>query len=201
MTAEANIAILVEKSGVVFVVHGIRIFLSAVGSHIMSLASLANVAIGNNFSVHGNGNTVANGTNFLGVPSVLLKGDVLWHADSVNRAVHLIRLQTGINRIVMVENLNLHSVISSVAADVCTYAHAVVYARGFITVVKAINDIAILFLGIKITASAIVGCYENSAVVGSISGGISLPIIERTTIKQYFETGFLLLVRKSIDRS
>ena len=86
MTAEANIAILVEKSGVVFVVHGISIVFSSVGSYVVSLASLANVAIGNNFSVHGNGNTVANGTNFLGVPSVLLKGDVLWHADSVNRA-------------------------------------------------------------------------------------------------------------------
>ncbi len=55
MTAEANIAILVEKSGVVFVVHGIRIVFSSVWSYVVSLASLANVAIGNNFSVHGNG--------------------------------------------------------------------------------------------------------------------------------------------------
>ena len=68
MTAEADEAFFVEEAGMALVVNGVGVGLSGFGSHIVALASLADIAIDEDFAIQGDGDVVALGTDFLVVP-------------------------------------------------------------------------------------------------------------------------------------
>ena len=59
MTEETDVARLVEHAGVVLVVDSVRIVVAAVGGNIVTLAGFLDIAIQNNFTIHGNCDAVA----------------------------------------------------------------------------------------------------------------------------------------------
>lgn len=65
---EADVTRLVEHARMVLMVNGIGIVLRAVGSHVVSLAGLLDVAIDDDFAIDGNGDVVALHAYFLFAP-------------------------------------------------------------------------------------------------------------------------------------
>ena len=68
MTQESDVSLLVEHTGVVAVVSGVGVAVAAVGSYVVALASLAYVAVYDNFAVNDNGDVVALHADFLAAP-------------------------------------------------------------------------------------------------------------------------------------
>ena len=68
MTQESDVSLLVEHTGVVAVVSGVGVAVATVGSYVVALASLAYVAVYDNFAVNSNGNVVTLHADFLGAP-------------------------------------------------------------------------------------------------------------------------------------
>lgn len=69
VTAETDVPALVEHSRMIPVVNGVRIGLTSIRSHIMPLASLAEIPIENDLAVERHGNMVAHDLDLLLVPS------------------------------------------------------------------------------------------------------------------------------------
>ena len=68
MSEETDVACLVEHAWVVLVVNRVGVVVAAIGGYIMSLASFLDVAIYDDFAIHGNGDVVALNTDFLFAP-------------------------------------------------------------------------------------------------------------------------------------
>lgn len=65
VTAEADITLLVEQAGVVVTIHSVGVLLAAVGSYVVALTCLADVAVNDNLAINSNGDVVALDTNLL----------------------------------------------------------------------------------------------------------------------------------------
>lgn len=106
MTEEANVASLVEHTGMVAMVHGIGILVTTIGSHIVALAGFADVSVHNHFSVDSYSDVVTHYANLFGTPfAQRLVLDTLGGDDAIYRPMHLILVKTSIDRIVMIQNL------------------------------------------------------------------------------------------------
>ena len=113
MTEETNVARLVEHAGMVAMVNGVWIVVTAVGSYIVSLTGFLDVAIHDDFTIDSNSDVVALHSDFLLAP--LAKRfvlDTLGGNDTIDGAMYLILAQTSIDRVIVVKNLTLaHAIV------------------------------------------------------------------------------------------
>ena len=117
VSQQADVSLLVEESRVVASVHCVGILRRTVGGDVVSLAGFADVAVENHLAVHRHRDPVAYGADLLDVPgSQLAELDALGRDDAVNRSVLLVDLDVLVDRIVVVEHLNLHAVEGGIDA-------------------------------------------------------------------------------------
>lgn len=69
VAAETDMSALVEHSRMVPVVDGVRVGAASIRSDIVSLAGLAQIAVKDNFTIQGHGDTVSHHLDFFLVPS------------------------------------------------------------------------------------------------------------------------------------
>jgi hypothetical protein len=68
VTAQSDVALLVEQTGVVLVVNSVRILVAALGVYVVALASSADVTVNDNLTINCYSDTVALDANLLAVP-------------------------------------------------------------------------------------------------------------------------------------
>ena len=94
MTAQADVTLLVEETGVVELIYGVGVLVAAVGSHIVTLRCGADVTIDNNLTINRYGDAVALYADLLLVPLAKCTPlDALCGDDTLYRAVYLILAQ------------------------------------------------------------------------------------------------------------
>ena len=126
MTTETDITFFIKKTGVILMVKRIRILCSTIWSNIMALTCFAYITVKNNLSIYGYGDTVTNSFDFFCMPLLdrpeinMLRGYY-----TVNSTMVLIRTKARISkwialvyRIVMVKNLDFHTLISTASTPV-----------------------------------------------------------------------------------
>ena len=196
VAAEADVAVLVEQAGMVLMVYGVGVALAAVGRYVVTLAGLADVTVEDHLAVDRHADVVALGVDLFRVPCAeFTEFDMLWNDDAIDRAVLLIGMKVGVDGVVVVEHLYLHAVVGCIGADVCAYADTVVYAGLDEGELEAVDEVAILLLGVQVSAAAVVGRDIDCAVVGGVVDGVALPLVEVVPVEEEFEALFLLLGR------
>ena len=108
----------------------------------------------------------------------------------------LVVVQVGIDRIVVVEYLYLHTVVCGVGSYVSAHADTVVHAGLCKAEIKTEHEIAVLLVRIEVAASAPSCGYDDFAVLGGVVGLVALPFFERAAVEQYFEAFFFLFGRE-----
>jgi hypothetical protein len=68
VTAEADVTLLVEQTGVVVTIHSVGVLAAAIGSYVVALTSLADVAVNDNLAVNSNGDVITLDADLLRVP-------------------------------------------------------------------------------------------------------------------------------------
>ena len=68
VSQEADMALLVEQTWVVAAINSVGVLVATIGSNIVALASLADVAIDDNFTIYDNGDVITLSADFLAVP-------------------------------------------------------------------------------------------------------------------------------------
>ena len=85
VTAQCDVALLVEQTGVVQVVNSVRILVSTLGGYVVALASSTDVAINDNLTINCYSDAVTLDTNLLAVPLAQRTPlDTLCRDDTVN---------------------------------------------------------------------------------------------------------------------
>ena len=116
---------------------------------VVALAGGADIAVDDNLAVDRNLDAVTLNADLLGVPlSQLGRDDTLGGDDAVDRTVYLILAQVCVDRVVMVEDLDLHTVVCGILAHLGTYAHTVVHAGAVEAELEAQHEILILLLAV-----------------------------------------------------
>lgn len=188
VTAETDVAVFVEEADVIFMIRGVRIFFRPVGRYVVSLTCLADVTVGNNLPVDCDGNMVADGTDFLGVP--LLDGtkvEVLGDKDAVDGTMFLIVEKAFVNRVIVIKYLYFHTVVGRIDIFFCADADTVVHARHVEEEFEAEDEVTVFFIGVKISATSVIGCDVDIAVYRDVAGGVAVPLIQGTSVEKDFE--------------
>ena len=68
VTAQCDVTLLVEQTGVVLVVNSVRILVAALGVYVVALASSADVTVNDNLTINSYSDTVTLDANLLAVP-------------------------------------------------------------------------------------------------------------------------------------
>ena len=199
MPAEADVAFLVEKTWVVVVVYGVWIMVATIGCNVVTLAGFTDITVENHVSINGDSDVITHGTYLFTVPLAhRTEVHMLRNNDTIHRAVLLILAQSGIDGRIMIEHLYLHSFVGSVdtftGADTNTIVHTLLEEAEL----KAIYEIAVGLIRIKIATRAISGTHIDCTIIGNIVGLVAKPLVETLSIKQEFEALLLLLRRESI---
>ena len=174
MAEQTDVTFLVEQTGVVFTVQSVGVLFRTVGSNVVALASLADVTVEDYFTVNGYTDVVAVSIDLLGVPSTQLgEGDDLGFDDTVNSTVVLLGFQpTSVDGRVVVQNLDLHTVVSSVNTHGGTDTDTVVYTRINECELETKNEVAVLLFGVEVTQTAVLSSYEDGTVFGYIVSSV-----------------------------
>lgn len=178
VAAETDVAVFIEEADVIFMIRGIRIFFRPVGRYVVSLTCLADVAVGNHLPVDCDGNMVADGADFLGVP--LLDGtkvEVLGDKDAVDGTMLLIVEEAFVNGVIVIKYLYFHTVVGRIDILFCADADTVVHARHVEEEFEAENEITVFFIGVKISAASVIGGDVDIAVYRDVAGGVAVPLI------------------------
>ena len=166
----------------------------------MSLAGFLDVAVHDDFAVHGDGDVVALHADFLLAPlAQRLVLDALGGNHAIDGAVHLILAQTGIDGVVVVEDLHLaHAVVGSIHAHRGADAHAVVHARTQEAELEAEDEVAILLLRVQVALVAIVGRHVDAAVDGHVAHLVAHEVVEVRAVEEELEALLLLFVGENV---
>ena len=94
VTAQADVALLVEQTGVVELIYGVGVLVATVGSHVVTLSCGADITIDDNLTINRYGDAVALHADLLLVPLAQRAPlDALCGDDTIYRAVYLILAQ------------------------------------------------------------------------------------------------------------
>ena len=88
----------------------------------------------------------------------------------------------------MIENLDFHTLVSSIHTHRCTDTHSIVHTFLHETEFKTEDEIAVFLFGIEIATVAILGTYTDSTIHRYIVDGIAYPLAHVFTVEQHFET-------------
>ena len=201
MAAEADVTFLVEEARVVLVVNGVGVVLAAVGSYVVALAGFADVALGYHGAIDRYLNIIALGYDFLGMPcadgtEVELLGDV----DAIDGAVVLVGSQVLVDVGHVVEHLDFHAFVSGVNTVAGAETDTVVHTYYIEAEFEAIDEVAVLLVGVEVAIAAVVGRNVDVSVNGNIAGGVAVPLLERAAVEEDFEALLFLLGRECEDR-
>ena len=126
----------------------------------MALGNLADIGIGNDLSVHLDGNMVAFHYDFLGAPlPQRLVLDALGRHYSVNGTVYLIVPQPScVGGSVVVQNLELaHAVICRIHVLGSTHSDTVVHAFLKEAELETVDEVAVFLVGVEVAGGTVIG--------------------------------------------
>ena len=180
------------------VVNGVRIGLTAIRSHIMPLASLAEIPVENDLAVERHGDMVTHNLDLFLIPGTeRLVDNAFCRNDTVCGSMDLILGKPLIDRVIVIENLAFaHAVIGCIHILRSPYAHAIVDTRFLEAELETEDEIAILFLGIEIASVTVIGSDIDSAVDQRIVPQVTGPCGHVGTVEQDLISGLCLILRK-----
>lgn len=173
MAEESDMALFVEQAGVIAVVDHVVIALLAGITYSMTLTSFANVTIKNHLTVDSDSDMVTLGTNLLGVPLSMLELNTLGRDHTIYRTMNLIFGDIGIHRVIMVKDLDLHSVESGIDIHRCANTYSVIDTRLIEGKLKAEHKVAI-FVGSVDIVTPMGGINGDTPVLNNIGCGVSI---------------------------
>ena len=163
----------------------------------MSLTSLADITVEDDFTVHRHLDAVALHHDFFGVPSTQLReDDTFGRNDAIHRTMYLIFAQILVDRCIMVENLDFHTLVSCIhthrSTDADTIVHTFLHEAEFETE----DEITVFLLCIKIAVTTIMGTDIDDSIHRHIVNLVTCPLVQVFTVEQHFETFLGFLVRQ-----
>ena len=149
----------------VFMVYCVWIVLASVWRYIVSLARFPDISVKYHFPINCNLDMVALGDNFLRIPSTeFAKFDMFGYDNAIYSSVLLIVTQALINRIIVIKDLYLHSIVRSISTLMCADTYAIVNSRFKEAKFESVDEVTILALSVEIAIITIFGINKHTAV-------------------------------------
>jgi hypothetical protein len=151
VTEETDVTLLVEQAWVVQMVNSVLV-VTTIWSYVVTLASLADVTLKDNLAINSDLDVVTLDADLLCVPLAKRTPlDTLCWDDTIYRTVYLVLAQASVDRSVVVQHLNLHTLVSSINTHRCADTYTVVYTLAVEAELKAEYEVSILLLCVEVT--------------------------------------------------
>ena len=151
MTKETDVTLLVEQAWVVQMIDSVLV-VTTIWSYVVTLASLADVTLKDNLAINCNLDVVTLDADLLCVPlAERTPLDALRWDDTIYRTVYLVLTQACVDRSIVVQYLDLHTVVSSINTHRCADTYTIVYTLTVEAELKAEYEVRVLLLCVEIT--------------------------------------------------
>ena len=99
---------------------------------------------------------------------------------------------------VVVQNLNLHTLVCRIDIHRCTYADTIVDTLLIEAELKAEHEVGVLFLGVEVTLGTILCSNIEVVLLHTITLGVTRPLLHIGAIEQHLEALGTLLGCRSV---